>query len=384
MVNVKPSPVNPSPVNPALGDPPSGPPSAPTGAAPVNSVGPAPVNAPLVNSTGVGVGNSSGSAGMGSLAASFARVRLAFAESDIGATDFSARICRMINDDIARGQAGGKEAWIDIYEARRLNILLLGPDDLSQAIVMALQELVDDRVAAGQVLQKAFDDLKVVVAGVPQPPTTQPRLLRLLLLDIIEAIQWHEQKRHLIRRKTREAANRLVRCWGVTFVLFIAPYVVAVVSFSQDRTLALEAWSAMVPWTVLAAGLMGALFSRLIYLQSNWTSLSLDQVEDARLWCSILLRGSVGMCAAVIVFLFVRSGIIKSSILPDFTEVSLHKITGSLTDVKGEADLNLTFLAPSLAFSLLIIWCFLAGFSERFVPDILAATEKKLSVVATK
>jgi hypothetical protein len=327
---------------------------------------------------------------MSCLAASFARVRLAFAESEIDTTGFHARIRKMIDEDISRGQTGGKPGWINIYEARRLNILLLSPEELSPAIVSAIQELIADQVAAGQVMQKAFDDLKATVVGVQPLTPTQTRLLRLLLLDIVEEIQWHEQKRHLTRRKTREAATRLVACWAVTFVLFIAPYVMMVISFSRNPPPTsnppppLEVWSAMVPWTVLAAGLMGALFSRLIYLQSNWTALSLDQVEDAKLASSILLRGSVGMCAAVIVFLFLRSGIITSTFLPTFTEISLHQITGSLTDVEGEVDLNLPFLAPSLAFSLLIIWCFLAGFSERLVPDILAATEKKLSAASTK
>ena len=46
-----------------------------------------------------------------------------------------------------------------------------------------------------------------------------------MLLDIVEAIQWEKQKRYLTRQKTREAAYRMVWCWAVTFVLFIAPYV---------------------------------------------------------------------------------------------------------------------------------------------------------------
>ncbi len=363
--------VTPTPINPA-----------PVGPAPVTPA-PAVATSPPTNSTGAAV--ASGSAEMGNLAASFARVRLAFTASDIGTADFTARVRQAIDEAITRGAAAGKQGWIDIYEARRLNILLLGPDELSQALITALQQLVDDKVAAGPALQKAFDDLKVAAAGVPQSTTMQPRL-RLLLLDIVEAIQWNEEKRYLTRRKTREAANRIVWCWAVTFVLFIAPYVYALITYYYHPETTFERWSAVVPWTVLAAGLMGALFSRLIYLQSNWTSLSLDQVEDAKLWSSILLRGSVGMCAAVVVFLFLRSGIIKGSLFPDFTQVGLNAITGNPGDPvdKVEVDKNLGFLVPTLGFALLIIWCFIAGFFERFVPDILAATEKKLSVAAAK
>jgi hypothetical protein len=315
---------------------------------------------------------------MGNLASSFARVRLEFVSTDIGPPDSAKRIRGMIERAIAEAEAGG--GWIKIYEARRLTILLLSPDETVEALVAALSELMMAQVPGAAALQKAFDDLKPQGANLGLSAAVQSRL-RLLLLDVVEAIQWDEQKRYLTRQVTREAANRLVRCWAITFILFVLPYISAVlaIAFFKKTDLSLDAWMSIVPWMVLGAGLMGALFSRLIYLQSNWTSLSLDQVEDARQWSSILLRGSVGMCAAVLVFLFLRSNIAGGELLPNLEKVGLAKLK-----LEDTGSMKLAFLAPTPHFALLIIWCFLAGFSERFVQDILAASEKKLSAASSK
>ena len=140
--------------------------------------------------------------------------------------------------------------------------------------------------------------------------------------------------------------------------------------------------SALVPWTAIASGLMGALFSRLIYLQSNWTSLELKQVVDARSWISILLRGSVGACGALVVFLFLQSGIVSGSLFPDFAQIGLKSITWVGPEKSGSVNLGL--ILPTPAFALLAVWGFLAGFSERFVPDILSASEQKLSGASAK
>ena len=84
------------------------------------------------------------------------------------------------------------------------------------------------------------------------------------------------------------------------------------------------------------------------------------------------------MCGALIVYFFLRSGLLEGSLFPDFEKVSLE-----LVNVSSDKTVTMSFVMPSENLALLTVWCFLAGFSEALVPSILASTEGKLSGLGT-
>jgi hypothetical protein len=112
----------------------------------------------------------------------------------------------------------------------------------------------------------------------------------------------------------------------------------------------------------------------------NWNILSFDELKDAREFSSILLRGIVGMSGAVIVYFFLQSGLLGGELVPKFKDIHLLQRAPDAENT-GTVALRLVFPNPELA--LLVIWSFLAGFSERLVPSILQSTEATLGQAAT-
>ena len=291
------------------------------------------------------------------------------------------------------------ERWDTIYEAQRLSGYLLSGELLCSDTEIRLQECLENNVPEYEWLKKAFDGLKARL--LPQEPSNSQHpnppkvlvsdvkqeidpLLHQLRLEILEQFQWHVRRNVIKRRTTDEAAVRIVYVWAVTFLVLIFPWALIYAGRWQDFPVfggRFEDSTILVPWTAVASGLLGAMFSRLIHLQSNWTLLSLRQVVDARSWISVLLRGSVGACGALVVFLFLQSGIVTGPLFPDFAQIGLKKM---IWDSKDSMSMKLGLILPTPALALLTIWGFLAGFSERFVPDILSASEQKLSGAATK
>ena len=77
-----------------------------------------------------------------------------------------------------------------------------------------------------------------------------------------------------------------------------------------------------------------------------------------------LVPAVVGIIGAVIVYLIFAAGLLKGDIFPEF-----HCATGQCNDFYG----FVTDWSPkdAAANAKAIVWGFIAGFSERFVPDIL-------------
>lgn len=124
----------------------------------------------------------------------------------------------------------------------------------------------------------------------------------------------------------------------------------------------------------MSAGFLGATFSMLLQNQRRVSEGSLEDLTAASGWHTLLVRGSVGLGAAVILYFFFESGLLEGSLWPNLKLLGFNEVTDA-----GGRPSGAGMRVPNQHWCLLVIWCFLAGFSETLVPTILQKTEEKNS-----
>jgi hypothetical protein len=127
---------------------------------------------------------------------------------------------------------------------------------------------------------------------------------------------------------------------------------------------------------VIAAGLLGGYFSVLLKLGAlRWCldyNTNYHQV-DRLFWnliCSLALSMFEGAVGAIVLFTIFLAGLLTGSLFPEFP-----------VGVWDGVDLSkLWWMVPSDAdeAAKLIVWCLLAGFSERLIPDFLSGLTQQL------
>lgn len=328
-------------------------------------------------------------------------------------------------------------AWTQAYRLERLMALIEPSELLPAEIRRRLEEAANTNVTiVGNLRTTADAALLRALDTSNDPPTIRPaevNSLRLLLLGILEEIHWTNRRTFYARPLLQKATFRLVFVGIIASVFFLLPYLIFYLWALFTDAVPTVYWGILAFWTALTAGLFGAVFSRLLYLQNNGPKISLQELERATSYGSITLRGCVGLCGALIVFFFLQSGYVTGALFPDMKQLNLlppsptHAKTeagqktakdsgdgdGSVrTDVASatipeepvqagqapptpgtakpasetgnSAQAGWPLVMPSQALALLAIWCFLAGWSERMVPSILSSTERRLTDAAIK
>ena len=184
---------------------------------------------------------------------------------------------------------------------------------------------------------------------------------RTLLIQIIQELQWFFAKRNQKRDLVLLTRIR-------TSVLFVGSFLLFVLSlwfyvhFPSDYIIV--STKALIVATL--AGALGATFSMLTGLQSIVES-SLSELKLRHRFNYLLIRSFTGVCAALIFYFFIQSDLvpIEKGLLPELP-VELKA---------GDVDISTTYKNLSM----LIVWCFIVGFSEKLVPTLISKTADRIS-----
>lgn len=123
----------------------------------------------------------------------------------------------------------------------------------------------------------------------------------------------------------------------------------------------------------LVTGLLGSTFFMLIQLQERLSEGSLTDARDMWTMPMIILRCIVGVGAAAILYFFFKSGLMDGSLWP-----KLHTQGFEVVQPVGK-DTKPIYYVPNRDLALLIVWSFIAGYSQTLVPNLLLSTEGRQS-----
>jgi hypothetical protein len=314
-------------------------------------------------------------------------VRLRGVDETLLTTDLQKQIygeVRGILTDLGRSlkdeETWDDSGWIDVYKTELLMGQLLGGERLKREIEARLGAMEAEKIPRAERLQIEYKTLNEALASSAEPEADTMR--RDFLVRALELMQWFYRTQYLARPIYIQATKAIL-FWGLLAMVFVvAPYVALAFWKLEANPSGLWArlWEIFPLYTALSIGFLGAFFSRLIMLQRNW-NMSLDDILLQKELPYNLLRAGVGTCGALIVYFFLRSGIVSGAIFPVFEQISIQELKP-----KGDPAASLIvpmLLVPSKDLALLMVWSFLAGFSEALVPTILTRTEEQLSSAAT-
>jgi hypothetical protein len=123
---------------------------------------------------------------------------------------------------------------------------------------------------------------------------------------------------------------------------------------------------------VFLAGLIGGFVS----IQQRLPTIGVNELRElSSSWLSILLIPINGGIFALVLMLLFLSGIIEGAMFPEYTHASIdhEKLIESFV-----LWLTTTFPKSGPDIAKLLFWSFVAGFSERFVPQIIRKTTEKV------
>lgn len=128
----------------------------------------------------------------------------------------------------------------------------------------------------------------------------------------------------------------------------------------------------MVSWACFGCGLVGGFVS----IQQRLRKFGNEELDLlAKSWFQIILIPVYGGIFAVVLYLCFLSKIVEGPLFPHFAAPPFSEPTPTTEDVRNF--FALTYPSSGGDLAKLLFWSFVAGFSERFVPQIISRAESK-------
>jgi len=286
-----------------------------------------------------------------------------------------------------------REVWSDAYQIEQLMVDLYDERTLEIELQSRLLEAESNlRPALAAQYNKLASTLKT------------PADRRALLARLVNDLQW----RYTVNEVKRAHSKDITKTTGVIFMVAIGLFGLMVLSFALFASMSDLTRDSILLLVAAMAGAWGASFSMLSSVKARLESADLNDLKLMRSTWILWSRPLIGVGAAAILYFFMASGLLGGSAFPSFTtrlenappqaqaqpalaapQAQPAPATPPTPDATASPAApaasagTTTSTTPSTPpttrtqLSLLIVWCFIAGFSERLVPSLLAKTEER-------
>ena len=245
--------------------------------------------------------------------------------------------------------------WINAYRIEQFMVYLLNEDELNAEIKRYQLKNIELNMEIKRYQLKHNANSDIVRFHIPDEKienadeATKRELLKTMTHNFQLAYTQIRNRFILTASMERRASLAIFFCLLLFFLPHIIPEFAAFLNMENMDT------RAYFVGTALFAGMLGASFSILTRLENKIAESSIQSLKSMTNWATIIARLFMGGTGGLLMFYLIDSKMIAGSMFPDLIQ----------GDNKNYIDIEYSKK------SLLIVWCILAGFSEKLISTVL-------------